>query len=432
MTDGLDFLGGRLLVVAFEGWNDAGDAATGAVRMLKDQLELVPLFDVDPELYFDFQFNRPVISADAEGRKRLTWPSATLYGPAHPAEPVHGLADDAEMHISGSNNDNVYLLVGTEPSRSWKAFCAELLDAALTHDISAIICLGAMLADVPHTRPISVFTSSESAEVRQALDIERSSYEGPVGVLSALSDAADILDIPTLSIWASVPHYVQHSPSPKAMLALIDKLEELVDVVIPRGELMEQAEEWEQTINSLASDDEEMAAYIQQLEAARDTVEAPEASGEAIAREFERYLRTSDGPRGAVSSEDPKKAPGAVASEDHQWAPRRPADDAAQRRDDAANESESSVEPAEDASPADDLDASLDPASSADRDADSGDELDNVNGADTSEASADGDREDEADTSDGTTGRDADADSEEDAGHKRDTGTEDDPDADRD
>ncbi|PFG31404.1 PAC2 family protein [Paramicrobacterium agarici] len=317
VTDGRDILGGRLLVVAFEGWNDAGDAATGAVRMLKDQLELEPLFDVDPELYFDFQFNRPVISADAEGRKRLTWPSATLYGPTNPAEPLSGLADDAEMRISASNNDNIYLLVGTEPSRSWKAFCAELLDAALTHDISAIICLGSMLADVPHTRPISVFTSSESAEVRQALDVERSSYEGPVGVLSALSDAAEILDIPTLSIWASVPHYVQHSPSPKAMLALIDKLEELVDVVIPRGDLMEQAEEWEQTINSLASDDEEMAAYIKQLEAARDTVEAPEASGEAIAREFERYLRTSDGRRGPVAgSDDSKKGPGTVAGDD--------------------------------------------------------------------------------------------------------------------
>lgn len=311
VTDGQDLLSGRLLVVAFEGWNDAGDAATGAVRMLKDQLELTQLFEVDPELYFDFQFNRPVISTDAEGKRRLTWPSAKLYGPAHPGEPVGQLADDAEMRISAANNDNVYLLVGTEPSRSWKAFCAELLDAALTHDVSAIIFLGAMLADVPHTRPISVFTSSENPEVRQSLDIERSTYEGPVGVLSALADAADLLDIPTLSIWASVPHYVQHSPSPKAMLALIDKLEELIDVVIPRGELMEQAAEWEQTIDSLAAEDEEMAMYIRQLEAARDTVEAPEASGEAIAREFERYLRTSDVKKGpGVASEDPKRTAG--------------------------------------------------------------------------------------------------------------------------
>ncbi|WP_091186344.1 proteasome assembly chaperone family protein [Paramicrobacterium humi] len=315
MTDGQDFLSGRLLVVAFEGWNDAGDAATGAVRMLKDQLELVPLFEVDPELYFDFQFNRPVVSTDPDGRRRLTWPSARLYGPAHPIEAYEAgdIARDAELTISADNNDNVYLLVGTEPSRSWKAFSAELLDAALTHDVSAIIFLGAMLADVPHTRPISIFTSSENAEVRRALGIERSAYEGPVGVLSALADAADTLDIPTLSIWASVPHYVQHSPSPKAMLALIDKLEELIDVVIPRGELVEQAAEWERSIDTLASEDEEMAAYIRQLEAARDTVEAPEASGEAIAREFERYLRKSDGHRGPGtgpgSPDDPKRGP---------------------------------------------------------------------------------------------------------------------------
>lgn len=313
VTDGQEILSGRLLVVAFEGWNDAGDAATGAVRMLKDQLELVPLFEVDAELYFDFQFNRPVVSTDADGRRRLTWPSARLYGPTHPGEAGALLADDAQLNISGDNNDNVYLLVGTEPSRSWKAFSAELLDAALTHDVSAIIFLGAMLADVPHTRPISIFTSSENADVRRALDIERSAYEGPVGVLSALADAADTLDIPTLSIWASVPHYVQHSPSPKAMLALIDKLEEMIDVVIPRGELVEQSAEWERSIDALAEEDEEMAAYIRQLEAARDTVEAPEASGEAIAREFERYLRKSNGHKGPGAGpsapDDPKRGP---------------------------------------------------------------------------------------------------------------------------
>lgn len=293
MTQSDDFLSGRLLVVAFEGWNDAGDAATGAVRMLKDQLDLVPIFSIDPELYYDFQFNRPTIASDDDGRRTLTWPGATLYGPLVPVDSAVGIADDAQLHVSGENDGNIYLLLGVEPSRSWKSFAAEILDAALTADVAGIVFLGALLADVPHTRPITIFSSSENSGVRRQFDVERSSYEGPVGILSAIADAAETLDIPTLSLWASVPHYVHNAPSPKAMLALIDKLEEIVDVVIPRGELVEQAAEWESGIDALAHDDEDMAAYIRQLEQARDTVEAPEASGEAIAKEFEKYLRKS-------------------------------------------------------------------------------------------------------------------------------------------
>ena len=292
-------LNGRLLVVAFEGWNDAGEAATGAVRVLQEQLDVSSLFAIDPELYYDYQFNRPMLASDDDGRRRLTWPTATLYGPsastATPEPDPAPLADDAELSVSGANGGNIFLLIGSEPSRSWKAFTAEIIDAALTHDISTVIFLGAMLADVPHTRPISIFASSENDDMRASLELERSSYEGPVGILSVLAEAAEDAGISTLSIWASVPHYVHNAPSPKAVLALIDKLEEIVDVVIPRGDLVEEAGEWENGINVLAGDDDDMAAYITQLEQARDTVESPEASGEAIAKEFERYLRKSDG-----------------------------------------------------------------------------------------------------------------------------------------
>ncbi|MBG6237985.1 hypothetical protein IWX78_000940 [Mycetocola sp. CAN_C7] len=298
-------LKGRLLVVAFEGWNDAGEAATGAVRVLQEQLDVAPLLELDPELYYDYQFNRPVIGLDDESRRRLTWPTATLYGPSTPSAPVEPLADDAELSVSGDNGGNVYLLLGVEPSRSWKAFTAEVIDAALTADISAVVFLGAMLADVPHTRPISIFTSSENDEVRAELQIERSIYEGPVGILTVLAEAAEDAGIPTLAIWASVPHYVHNAPSPKAVLALIDKLEEIVDVVIPRGDLVEDAGEWEQGIDALAGEDDDMAAYIQQLEQARDTVESPEASGEAIAKEFERYLRRSTDGKGDGRNEPP-------------------------------------------------------------------------------------------------------------------------------
>jgi hypothetical protein len=310
VTDAKNILGGRILVVAFEGWNDAGEAASGAVKTLKEQLDVVPIAEVDPELYFDFQFNRPVVTDD-DGRRRLIWPSAVIMGPARPGRVADALAGDAELDVTGDNSGNIFLLLGTEPSRSWRSFTAEIMDVALAEDIGVIVFLGAMLADVPHTRPISVYASSESAAVRAELGIERSTYEGPVGILSALAEGAENAGIPTISIWASVPHYVHNAPSPKAVLALIDKLEELVDVTIPRGSLVEEATAWEAGIDALASDDEEMAAYIQQLEQARDTVDSPEASGEAIAQEFERYLRRRgdgrDGRDGGRAGDDPRR-----------------------------------------------------------------------------------------------------------------------------
>ena len=300
MTDSTGFASGRLLVVAFEGWNDAGEAASGAVRTLQEQLELSPITEVDPEDYFDYQFNRPTIVLDDDGSRSITWPGVAMYGPAGAdvatvAGSQPALGADAEIDVTGDNGANVYLLIGTEPSRGWKTFVVEVLEAIESNGITSIVFLGAMLADVPHTRPISVFTSSENPAVREALSIERSSYEGPVGILSVLSDAAEKAGIPTLSIWASVPHYVHNAPSPKATLAIIDKLEEIIDVVIPRGDLVDEASAWETGIDALASDDDDMTSYIEQLEQARDTVDSPEASGEAIAHEFEKYLRREDG-----------------------------------------------------------------------------------------------------------------------------------------
>ncbi|MEJ3404107.1 PAC2 family protein [Rathayibacter sp. YIM 133350] len=306
MAERSGILGGRILVVAFEGWNDAGEAASGAVRSLKEELDLIEIFSVDPELYFDYQFNRPTATLGDDGRRYLEWPGAVLYGPAVPTGQVASLAEDAALQVSGANTGNIYLLLGTEPSRSWKNFAADVIDSALAADISAIVFLGAMLADVPHTRPISLSSSSDNPELRAELGLERSSYEGPVGILSVIADAAERAGIPTLSIWASVPHYVHNAPSPKAMLALIDRLEELVDVTIPRGDLVSEAEAWESGIDALAADDEDMAAYIAGLEQARDTVDSPEASGEAIAQEFEKYLRHR-GDRPGEKPDDPRR-----------------------------------------------------------------------------------------------------------------------------
>ncbi|MCS0498302.1 proteasome assembly chaperone family protein [Protaetiibacter mangrovi] len=267
---------GSTLVVAFEGWNDAGEAASTAVRALRDQLGLSSLVEVEPEDYFDYQFNRPVTTFDDKGDRVIAWPNVVLSGPIDGGAGVH-------------------VLLGTEPSRGWKTFAEEVLDAISVAGIERIVFLGAMLADVPHTRPIAVFASSENSSVRERFDLERSSYEGPVGIVSVLADAAENAGIPTVSIWASVPHYVHNAPSPKATLALIERLEEFVDVTIDRGSLAEDAEAWERGIDELASDDDDMTAYIEQLEQARDTVDSPEASGDAIAEEFERYLRKRDG-----------------------------------------------------------------------------------------------------------------------------------------
>jgi len=291
------FTSGRVLVVAFEGWNDAGEAASGAVRTLKEQLSVYPIAEVDPEDYFDYQFNRPTIAADEDGTRGIVWPSVTAYGPVTPA---------------AGPGANVYLLLGSEPSRGWKTFTSEIIEMIEDSEITGVIFLGAMLADVPHTRPISVFVNSENSAIRESLSIERSTYEGPVGILSVLANAAEGAGIPTVSIWASVPHYVHNAPSPKATLALIEKLEEYIDVEIPRGDLVAESAAWENGIDVLAGDDDDMAAYIEQLEQARDTVDSPEASGEAIAQEFEQYLRRRDGKDGrGPAGDEPWRPPSA-------------------------------------------------------------------------------------------------------------------------
>lgn len=293
------FAGGRVLVVALEGWNDAGDAATGAVRVLRDALDLRVLADIDPEEYFDYQFNRPLRTAEERDGSRIVWPGVTLLGPAEPA-PLKTLSgrrfDAGPVPVPIADAGTVYLLLGSEPSRRWRLFCQEFLDLLEQHAISSIVTLGALLADVPHSRPISVIATSDDPETRRQLELERSSYEGPVGMPAVLADAAAQEGVPTVSIWASVPHYVHSGPSPKATLALLEKLEDVLGLVLPRGELEAEAVQWEAGIDSLTAEDEDMVGYIQHLERERDAVDSPAASGDAIAQEFERYLRRRDRP----------------------------------------------------------------------------------------------------------------------------------------
>lgn len=288
----MDALGRRIIVAAFDGWNDAGEAASAAAAMLRAGGDYEVVHSVDPELYFDYQYTRPQVGVDAEGRRTLTWPEATLLRP-----------------VQRSDESEIWLLVGVEPARAWQAFAAEFVDVALREDVTGFVALGSMMSDVPHTRPISVFAGSDNDAVRQSLGLERSLYEGPVGILSALGDAAERVGIPTASLWASVPHYVAgHTPSPKATLALLDRLETVSGIPVPRGELAAEALAWEASIDAAAADDDEMRDYIHQLEQTRDTWDSPEASGDAIAQEFERYLRRGgDGPTKPGRDEPPRR-----------------------------------------------------------------------------------------------------------------------------
>lgn len=274
----MDVLGQRIIIAAFDGWNDAGEAASGAIEALRASTEYDLVHSVDPELYFDYQYTRPSTRMDAEGRRQLKWPEAGLWRPRNPGP-----------------GPEFWILSGAEPARTWQAFVSEFIDIALRDDITGLVTLGAMLADVPHTRPISIFSSSQNETVREASDVERSLYEGPVGVLTVFEHFAESAGIPAASLWASVPHYVASAtPSPKVTLALLDRLEQLTGLDLDRTALRTESAAWEASIDAAAAEDEDMAEYIHQLERTRDTWDSPEASGDAIAQAFERYLRRRD------------------------------------------------------------------------------------------------------------------------------------------
>jgi len=266
-----------VMIAAFEGWNDAGSAATAALAHLHEVWGAEDVDELDPEEYHDFQVNRPVVTTDDEGRREITWPTTTI----------------ATATIAPSGR-RVVLVHGIEPSMRWRSYCRELLDIAVAHDVRTVVTLGALLADVPHTRPIPMTATSESVGLQAVLDVEPSTYEGPTGIVGVLQHAAAERGLQSVSLWAAVPHYVAHPPSPKATLAILARVEELVSEAIPLGDLPDDAEAWQHGVDELAAEDAEIAEYVQQLEEAKDTAELPEASGEAIAQEFERYLRRRD------------------------------------------------------------------------------------------------------------------------------------------
>ncbi len=262
-----------VMVAAFEGWNDAGEAATSAIELLRRQWGAAAAGSLTDGDYYDYQFTRPTVVRDADGLGTLSWPQTRMFR----VTDVEGL--------------DIILVSGAEPSYRWQAFTAELLTHAAEQNVDAVIMLGALLADVPHTRPLPAKPSSADPELREALGAQRPTYEGPTGIVGVVTDTAARAGLPTVSVWATVPHYVSQAPSPKAELSLLRRIEDLVQVNLDLTPLVEDAEAWERGVNELAGEDPDVAAYVEQLERARDTEELPEASGEAIAQEFERYLR---------------------------------------------------------------------------------------------------------------------------------------------
>ena len=272
--DLVDDLVDPILIAAFEGWNDAADAASTTLDRLISEWDAEVVAELDPEDYYDFQMTRPHISVIEGGGRALTWPTTRLYV----ARP------------EGSARD-IVLLRGIEPNMRWRQFCEEILDVAETLGVRLVVALGALLADTPHTRPVPVTGTVSDPDLGERLGLEQSRYEGPTGITGVFQDACTGADMPSLSLWAAVPHYVAQPPCPKATLALLGRLEDLLEIPVPVEDLVEEARAWERGVDELAREDPEVAEYVKALEEQRDTSDLPEATGDAIAREFERYLK---------------------------------------------------------------------------------------------------------------------------------------------
>jgi len=260
-----------VLLTAFEGWNDAGEAATDAIDHMRQAWDAELLGELDPEDYYDFQVTRPHVHNE-DGKRVVTWPSTRFY-------------------LARTPTRDVVLVHGIEPNMRWRGFCNDILSVITDLEVELVVNLGALLADVPHTRPVPLSASASNPELVSSMGLESSQYEGPSGIVGVLQHACDSRDIPALSLWAAVPHYVAQTPCPKAALALITRLEDMIDLPIPIGDLPDEAAAWQRGVEDMAAEDEDIREYVAQLERTRDSEDLTETSGDSIAAEFERYLR---------------------------------------------------------------------------------------------------------------------------------------------
>ena len=269
-----------VVVAAFKGWNDAGESATAALGFLIESFGAEEFASIDPEDFFDFTAIRPTIKLDEGRERRIEWPANTFFA----------------AEVPGADCDLV-LLQGMEPSTRWRAFTEAVVDVAQQMEASMIITLGALLSDLPHSRPTTITGFASDEVLVERLGLERSSYEGPTGIVGILHSACAGGEFPSASLWASVPHYVAATPNPKAALALIRHFEGVAGVAVDATDLEEAATDYDRQVNAAVASDPDVKAFVERLEQTLDETEEEEEaqqripSADSIAREFQRFLR---------------------------------------------------------------------------------------------------------------------------------------------
>ena len=266
-----------VLIAAFEGWNDAAEAASTAVRYIRDRWGARPFASIDPEEFFDFSATRPHVKLREGLTREIVWPSNQFFGAT----------------VTEASRD-VVLLIGSEPQLRWRTFCAEIVSVAAELDVELVVILGALLADVAHTRPVRVTGSAVDEDLVARLGLQRSRYEGPTGIVGVLHDALNRAGIPSASLWAAVPHYVAGTPSPKAALALVEQAAELLNIPVVSADLAQQAVDYERQVSEVVAGDEDVAAYVTRLEETTDSDSLEFTSGEELAAEFQKFLRDQE------------------------------------------------------------------------------------------------------------------------------------------
>src|SRR6201994_2217950 len=278
-----DGLRAPALICAFKGWNDAADAASSAITFVAGALGGQRFATIDPEEFYDFQSTRPQVKLSDGHARKIVWPEVELY----------------EARVPRATRDLV-LLVGREPSLKWRTFSNVIVELAEALGTQLVVTLGALLADVPHTRPISVTGLASDPVLISRLGLTRSTYEGPTGIIGVLHAACQQDGLPSASLWAAVPHYVAATPNPKAALALVRKLEGLVGVAVDGSELETASADYERQVNVAVQSDPDVQAFVERLEQAASEEEADDSptalpSGETIARDLQRFLRQRGG-----------------------------------------------------------------------------------------------------------------------------------------
>jgi proteasome assembly chaperone (PAC2) family protein len=263
-----------VVVCAFGGWNDGGEAATTAARYARDRWGASRFARIDPEEFFDFQVNRPTVELEGGRTRRLEWPACEFF------------------HATVAGRD-VILFIGVEPNNRWRTFVDAILSVVREVDARLLVTLGAFLADVPHTRPAPVTAASTDDGWIGRLGIEPSRYEGPTGIVGVLHESARMAGLPTVSLWGAAPHYLPSGTNPKVALSLLRKLGELLELPIDTDDVETAVSIWEKQVRDAVEEDENLVAYVARLEeaAAEEPPLGQIPSGEQLAEELERFLR---------------------------------------------------------------------------------------------------------------------------------------------